>query len=97
MSNGIKERDTTSASPMHATPELSKMIELLTADSQALTEPTLGDIRRALLEPHVIWSGEEGELLYAQDQTALVIELDELIERYGTQARARDFVERKRA
>ena len=96
MSNEIKDRKTTPESRRCATPELSSMIELLARDAQALSEPTLGDIRAALLEPHVFWSGE-GELLYGQDQTALVIELDELIERYGTQACARDFVERKRA
>ncbi len=95
VSNQIKDRETTPERSRYATPELSNMIELLARDAQALSEPTLGDIRAALLEPHVFWSGE-GELLYAQDQTALVIELDELIERYGTQACARDFVERER-
>ena len=96
MSIEIKDREKTPESRRCATPELSNMIEVLARDAQALSEPTLGDIRAALLEPHILWSGE-GELLYAQDQTALVIELDELIERYGAQARARDFVERKRA
>ncbi len=96
MSNEIKDREATPASMRCATPELSNMIELLARDAQASSEPTLGDIRAPLLEPHVFWSGE-GELLYGQDQTALVIELDELIEHYGTQARARDFIERKRA
>lgn len=96
MSNEIKKQDTASECPMHATPELSKIIELLIAESPVADDPTLGDIRTGPLEPHVFWS-KEGELLYAQDQTVFVIELDELIERYGAQAHARDFVERKGA
>ena len=96
MSSEIKNRETTSETRMRPTPALSQMMELLIADAQPTSELTLGDIRAALLEPHVFWSGE-GELLYPQDQTALVIELDELIERYGARARARDFVERRRA
>lgn len=87
------ENRATLAARMRATPALSEMIELLVAEVQSTREPTLGDIRASLVAPHAFWSAAQRELLYAQDQTALVIELDELIERYGTQARARDFVD----
>ena len=93
MSSEIKNRETP-VTRMRATPALSQMIDLLLADSPPGCEPTLGDIRSSLLSPHVFWSGQ-GELLYAQDQTALVIELDELIECHGAPARARDFVDHK--
>lgn len=95
MPGEIENRATLLVRPS-ATPALSEMIELLIAGARPASEPTLGDIRGSLLTPHVFWSAAQRELLYAQDQTALVIELDELIERYGAQAPARDFIDRKR-
>lgn len=49
--------------------------------------PTLGAVRAALQKSGVTWS-REGELLFPQDRTALVIELDELIDAYGARAYA---------
>ncbi len=92
MPGEVKNHETTSGAQVRATPELSRVMKVLIADAQYTSELTLGDIRASLLAPHVFWSGEQGELLYAQDQTALVIELDELIERYGAEAPARDFI-----
>jgi hypothetical protein len=49
---------------------------------------TLADVRRALQKTRVTWS-KEGELLFPQDRTALVIEVDELIDALGAGADAR--------
>jgi hypothetical protein len=35
---------------------------------------------------------QEGELLHSQDRTALLIEIDELIEKHGMEASARSFL-----
>jgi hypothetical protein len=45
-------------------------------------------VRKALQKTRVTWS-KEGELLFPQDRTALVIEIDELIEACGPGADAR--------
>ena len=74
---------------MRATPELRQVIESLVESSAVPPEPTLRELRAVLLGDGIFLSGE-GELLHPQDRTFLVIELDELIECYGTQATARD-------
>lgn len=79
-----------------ATPELCQLIDSLIGSSAAPPEATLSDIRAVVLGDGIFVSGE-GELLYPQDRTFLVIELDELIERHGMQAAARDFTGRARA
>lgn len=76
---------------MPATPELAKILAAILRNAPPGRELTLGDARRALLEG-ILWS-DEGELLYAQDVTSLVLELDDLIERYGAEARARHAVD----
>ncbi len=87
------EKPAASQAHQPAAPALSQMIELLIAEGKTIKEPTLGDIRSALLAPHVFWSLAQRELLHAQDQVGLVIELDELIDRYGARAPAHDFIE----
>ena len=80
---------------MAATPELTRLMEAVLRNAEPGTEPTLADVREALLTG-IVWSGE-GELLYAQDTTAFVLELDDLIDCYRMNARARDIVEHTRA
>jgi hypothetical protein len=46
-------------------------------------------LRTSLQEGGVSWS-REGELLFPQDRTALVIELDELIDAHGPDASLTD-------
>ena len=53
--------------------------------------PTLAEVRAELQQTGVQWTGE-GELLHPQDRTSLVIELDELIGRYGADAPVKSFV-----
>lgn len=72
-----------------ATPELARVIRAVAA--QGARSPTLRAVRAALQKSGVIWS-KEGELLFPQDRTALVIELDELIDAYGVKAKAVDFL-----
>ena len=73
-----------------ATPELSQVIESLIDSSDVPALATLSDVRAVVLDDGIFVSGE-GELLYPQDRTFLVIELDELIDSHGTKASARDF------
>ena len=65
-------------------PELRKAIQELAAGGGDLAG-TLGAARLALQRAGVTWS-KEGELLFPQDRTALLIELDELIAAHGAQA-----------
>ena len=78
----------------HATAELSQLIQSLIASSAVSPDATLSDVRKVVLGDGIFVSGE-GELLYPQDRTSLVIELDELIDRHGTRAAARDFTSRR--
>lgn len=77
-----------------ATPELSAMIQTLMDEGHLKLAPTLGEIRAALQTEGATWS-REGELLFPQDRTALVIEIDELIDAYGAAANASDLVARR--
>lgn len=70
---------------------LSRILETLVKDPERKQPPTLRDVRTALLESGMQWSGE-GELLHPQDQTSLIIELDDLIKVYGEGASATEFV-----
>ena len=79
-----------------ATPELSQVIESLIEGSEVPPLATLSDIRAVVLDDGIFVSGE-GELLYPQDRTFLVIELDELIDCHGTEASAREFTGDARA
>jgi hypothetical protein len=67
-------------------------LALIRAMAEAATDArplTLRDVRDAVEQAGVTWS-RNGELLFPQDRTALVIELDELIEAHGMKARAED-------
>jgi hypothetical protein len=70
-------------------PELSALIRAMVRASTGKRALTLRKVRDALQHAGVTWS-REGELLFPQDRTALVIELDELIDVHGMRARARD-------
>jgi len=80
--------------PPRATPELCQVIESLIESAAALPEGTLSDIRKLLMDG--IFTSD-GEVLYPQDRTFLVIELDELIERDGENAIAWCYTGRHRA
>lgn len=69
------------------TPELAALIRALVAARRVTRQPTLGAVRAALQKIGVTWS-REGELLFPQDRTAVLIELDELIEAHGARADA---------
>lgn len=72
---------------MPATPELAKILAAILKNAPPAAEPTLGEVRSALLKG-IVWS-DEGELLHAQDTTSFVLELDDLIDRVGRNACAR--------
>jgi hypothetical protein len=74
--------------------ELSAAIRRLGCDAQRQSPPTLEDVRADLQQGGLEWS-RDGELLYPQDRTALLIELDGLIAQYGGNASALDFVNRR--
>lgn len=74
--------------PRRATPELRQIIESLLDTSAVPSEATLSDVRKVLQNGIFI---SDGEMLYPQDRTFLVIELDELIDRDGPQAPARGY------
>ena len=74
-------------------PELSTVMEALVNDPQREQPPTLEDVRADLQQTGLQWS-RNGELLYPQDRTSLLIELDGLIAQYGSKASAVDFIPR---
>ena len=74
----------------HASPELSAIMKAVAADPTRARPPTLVDVRAALQGSGTQWS-QEGELLHPQDRTSLVIELDDLIGRYGAESLAQRF------
>lgn len=73
-----------------ASPELAAAIQELAGERGRPSGPTLAEVRSALQSGVTL--SPEGELLFPQDRTALVIELDELIETHGMRARAEDFL-----
>jgi len=82
---------TPNQAPRRISPELSAAIERLVKDPERKEAPTLGAVRADLEMTGLQWSSN-GELLHPQDRTALLIELDDLIEQYGKEASALDFV-----
>ena len=72
-------------------PELSAAIDALVSDPDREEPPTLDDVRVALKTESLRWS-REGGLLHPQDRTSIVVELDELIDEFGKDALAIDFV-----
>jgi hypothetical protein len=61
------------------------MVRALTTDSIPTRRLTLSQLRSAVVSGDPQWS-PEGELLYRQDRISLVVELDQLINRYGADA-----------
>jgi hypothetical protein len=71
--------------------ELSELLETFTEDPDRETQATLGEVRAALRkrgEP----PARETEYLHPQDRDSLLVELDALIEEYGEEMLAADFV-----
>lgn len=62
-----------------ASPELRRLVERLIADASIPPNASLSRIRKLLAGPGIIVS--EGEILYPQDRTSFVIELDQIVER----------------
>jgi len=77
--------------PRRVSPELSAAIKRLVNDPERKEAPTLRVVRADLEMTGLRWS-PNGELLHPQDRTAELIELDDLIEQYGDDASALDFV-----
>jgi hypothetical protein len=75
---------------VHVSAELRDMITALTAARPA-SPLTLHDVRIAVQQDTSLWS-QEGELLHPQDRTALLIEIDQIIEMFGKQHMARDLL-----
>jgi hypothetical protein len=71
-------------------------IRSLLALRRKRSELTLQQVRTALQQAETMWSFD-GELLFAQDRTALLIELDELINRYGASKPASELLPAGRA
>jgi hypothetical protein len=78
-------------SPAHVSAELRDAITALLTERQRESPLTLNDVRLALQRNSSAWT-QEGELLYPQDRTALLIEIDELIEKHGKEASAAGFL-----
>ena len=70
--------------------ELSRLIGKLVERGEQ-PPGTLGEVRAALLG-HKPSSVREAELLHPQEQASRLVELDALIEEFGPEARAADFV-----
>ena len=68
------------------------IFQAIVQDPERKQPATLQDVRRALLERGVQWS-REGELMHPQDQTSLIIELDELIKDYGDEASPAEWID----
>jgi len=79
---------TTSSEFLLASPELRQLIESLIDSAAVPPSATLSDVRRVVLEGGIFIG--DGELLFAQDRTFLLNEIDELIERCGAQGPVRD-------
>jgi hypothetical protein len=77
-----------------ASPELAAAIQALAAAGSRPSGPTLAEVR-ATLQTGVTVS-PEGELLFPQDRTALVIEIDELIDVHGKGTAASAVISRRR-
>ena len=71
--------------------ELLAVITALVHDPKRERVPTLDDVRADVQQTGLRWSSN-GELLYPQDRTSLLIEIDELITHYGGKASAADLL-----
>jgi AcrR family transcriptional regulator len=72
--------------------ELSKLFERLVNDPDREAPPTLEDVRAVLLRRRSPSPQRETEFLHPQDRSSALGELDRLIEEYGKEAPAADFV-----
>jgi hypothetical protein len=79
-------KDSLQARPA-ATPELSGFIVGLVCAQTLVSAATLADLR-ALLAGNDLFISDDGEIIYKEDRTALLIELDALIELLGNQTPA---------
>ena len=70
---------------------LSALLASMAEDPDRETPPTLGDVR-ALLLRRAGAGAREAEFLHPKDRDSLLVELDALIEEYGSEALAIDFV-----
>lgn len=70
------------AAETQATPELAKFIDELFSSAALPETATLVDLRHILLGSDVFLS-PDAELVYRLDRTAIVIAVDELIDRRG--------------
>ncbi|MGZ8153751.1 MAG: hypothetical protein ACXW2I_05280 [Burkholderiales bacterium] len=77
------------------TPALTAAILDIVPATQGHIPLTLGAARYAIEHERIVWS-DDGELLHPQDRTSLVIELDELIDEYGMEAAALQFMPARR-
>jgi len=75
-----------SAAVRRVSPELRRAVDAIAAAGTAA--PTLAALRDVLQGRGVTWS-QEGEVLFPQDRTALIIEVDELIDALGPDAESR--------
>lgn len=89
--NPVNESQVVAKPSRKATPELSQAITGMITTVGDKVALTLAEVRGALQTAGTTWS-QEGELLFPQDRTGLVIEVDELIDVYGAGASAADFV-----
>jgi len=74
----------------HVSAELRDVIMALLNNRPRASSLSLHDVRIAVQQNSSAWS-QEGELLYPQDRTSLLIEIDELIEKHGKEASAVGF------
>ena len=72
--------------PVSATPELAQFIGDLLASAALPATATLADLRDMLLSSDLFISGD-AELIYRLDRTAIVIEVDALIDSRGDETR----------
>lgn len=70
---------------------LSEVIETLVNDPDREEPPTLEAVRAAL-RGYGVSGAQFGEFMHPQDETSVLVELDRLIDEYGKDALAIDFV-----
>ena len=75
-------------------PQLSDLIQKMVNDPDREQSPTLGEVR-IVLQDATETEATEMASLHPQDRTSLTVELDELIEEFGDEALAIDFVAAK--
>lgn len=80
-----KSRNAARDGRIGTTPELSGFVAELIQKAVVAPEPSIGDVRTAVLDSDIYMTGD-GELMFRQDRSFLVIELDDLIERHGSGA-----------